>query len=213
MAEQATRQPEEQFASLAVQGHTVRLGMWVFLASEAMLFAGLFGLYFAYRSLHYDAFTAAIDENNQLLGSVNTLILITSSFTVAWAIHKMRAGVTRTAVRMLVVTVALGVVFLAVKSYEYLEHVHHGILPGRYYAFEELPERGSMVFFTLYYLTTGLHFLHVIVGIGVVGAMALLVHRARIRPDYDVPLELGGLYWHLVDLIWIFVWPFMYLMS
>jgi cytochrome c oxidase subunit III len=208
------RQPalQEHFEDWAKQEHASRLGMWVFLASELLLFAALFALYATYRALYPADFHAAAGHNSVLIGTSNTVVLITSSFSVAWAIHALRLGRPQLTVRMLALTIALGLVFLALKLIEYAEHIAAGILPGAGYRFAELPNDGARLFFTLYYCMTGLHALHVIAGMAVLTWAAFTVRRGLCTPDHHIALENSGLYWHLVDLIWIYLWPLLYLL-
>ena len=202
----------EQFEDLAKQGHAARLGMWVFLGSEILLFAGLFALYAAYRTMYPAEFAAAAAHNNAVIGTVNTLILITSSFTVAMSVHAVREARPKRAFWLLVVSVAFGAAFLGLKAVEYRQHFHEGILPGAAYRFAFLPTYGAHMFFTLYYLTTGLHALHVTAGMCLLSWVAWGAYRERYGPDDYTHVDLGGLYWHLVDVIWIFLWPLLYLL-
>lgn len=199
------------YADPRQRAHALHLGMWLFLGSETLLFAGLFGAYAAYRAAYPAAFSAGVGHNHTLIGTANTLVLIVSSFFVAWGIHAMRAGRRRACIASLVVALLLGLTFLGVKGLEYREHVHAGIAPGVYYRFAELPSHGAALFFTLYYLMTGLHAVHVIAGMAILGWLALRVARRRTHQDHRIELELGGLYWHLVDVVWIFLWPLLYL--
>ena len=201
----------EQFEDLAKQAHAVRLAMWMFLGSELLLFGGLFALYAAYRTVHPQAFAEALHHNKLILGSINTVVLIVSSFTVAWALHCVRTMRRRTALLMLAITLALGVTFLVLKGIEYSDHFAEGIFPGARYSFAALPGYGPMLFFTLYYFMTGLHALHMIAGLAVMSWLTVRLLRRRIDPAYHPELELGALYWHLVDCIWIFLWPLFYL--
>ena len=209
-AEPATRL-ESHFEDLAVQEHAVRLGMWIFLGSEVLLFGGLFALYAAYRSEHGQEFHAALAHNHVLIGSANTVVLIVSSFTVAWAIHALRMGRRRTCMAALAATIALGCAFLALKGVEYTAHFAEGIVPGPGYASAELPGHGARLFFSLYFFMTGLHALHMVGGVAVIAYLAYRVQRRRTTAAYHAELEMGGLYWHLVDCIWIFLWPLFYL--
>jgi cytochrome c oxidase subunit III len=208
----------EHFDSLERQNFAARLGMWVFLGSELLIFAGLFALYVIYRMMYGEEFRIAEQHNDPLYGTINTAILITSSFTVAWAIHTIRAKGSRgVAVLCLVITILCGFGFGIVKSLEYAHHFHEGIYPGNYYAFYvdhngvNMFTAGAKTFFTLYYFMTGLHVLHVIIGLVVLVWMTVTTMRGRWTHEHYVGLELGGLYWHLVDLIWIFLWPMLYL--
>lgn len=207
----AERRLEIQFEDLEKQAHAARFGMWVFLGSELLLFAGLFGLYVAYRVEYAAAFAEGVHHNSLAIGTTNTVVLIVSSFTIAWSIHAIRRDRRRTALLMLLVTMALGALFLVLKGVEYAGHFEEGVFPGRYYAAAELPERGVQVFFTMYYFMTGLHALHMVGGLTVVAWLARRVARRRTTAADHIELELGALYWHLVDGIWIFLWPLFYL--
>lgn len=198
------------FSTPAVQAHAARLGMWLFLGTEVLLFGGLFVGYAMYRALYPATFVACSHHLDRALGTVDTLILITSSLTAAIALHLARGGRARLAAAALGATVALGLAFLAVHGHEYARDIAEGALPGRlYHAEVRLP--GAGLFYTLYYFMTGLHSLHVAVGLGLLGWLALRTARGEFSEGWDTPLELGGLYWHLIDLIWIFLYPLLYL--
>ena len=199
------------YDSPASRDRALRLGMWVFVGSETLLFAGLFAAYAAYRAMYPDEFHAAAAENAIWVGSVNTLVLIVSSFFVAWSVDLLRHGRPRATIAAIGATILLGGVFLGLKAYEYGDHLAHGIAPGQYYAYEALPLYGAAMFFTLYYLMTGLHALHVIAGLVIMAWMLVRVRRGALTAERHVALELGGLYWHLVDVVWIFLWPLLYL--
>lgn len=201
------------YAQVADREHALRLGMWVFLGSESLLFAGLFGLYASYRTTYTASFARAAAHNEEWIGSTNTFVLILSSFFVAWSIHCMRQGRTRACAWSLVVTLLLGGLFLGFKSLEYAHHLSVGIAPGSHYTFAELPEHGARLFFTLYYCLTGLHAIHVLAGMAILTWILLRVVRRKTVPKRHVELELGGLYWHLIDVVWIFLWPILYLIK
>jgi cytochrome c oxidase subunit 3 len=207
----AAKRVHVQYGSLERQHATARLGMWVFLSSESLLFAGLFALYAAYRFAYPAEFHAASAHANLVIGTVNTYVLLTSSLTMALAIHATRRGRRGRTVALLVATIALGFTFDLLKAVEYAQHLADGIAPGGYYAFGELPAHGVVLYVTLYYLLTGLHALHVTGGIIVLVWLAARAWRGDFTPDSHIALELGGLYWHLVDLVWIFLWPLLYL--
>lgn len=200
-----------QFEDIPKQEHALRFGMWLFLASEVLLFAGLFALYTAYRTKYSADFAAGFHHNWLALGSINTVVLIVSSFTVAWSVHSLRADRRRTTIIMLAITMALGFTFLVLKGIEYTDHIREGILPGAHYAYAELATPGAKVFFTLYYLMTGVHAIHMIIGLGLMAWLTRRVVRYVTTAGYHAELELGALYWHLVDSIWIFLWPLFYL--
>lgn len=184
----------------------LRLGMFVFLGSETLLFAGLFALYAGYRAEYPLMFARGVDLNEEWIGSVNTLVLLISSTSAALAELSLRRGRAGTARALLLLTVLLGCVFLGLKGLEYAHHWREGIRPGARYAFAGLAGPGSSLFFTLYYLMTGLHALHVVAGLV---ALTWLGLSARINAGKAV--ELAVLYWHLVDIVWIFLWPLLYL--
>lgn len=198
------------FQDLATQQHASELGMWVFLGSETLLFGGLFAAYTALRLRHGASFLHGAAHNDLGLGTVMTLVLIVSSFCVAWAIHALRRSRRRQSLAALSGAVALGVAFLAMKFHEYAQHMGDHILPGAAYAFEGLPGDGARMFFTMYYALTGLHALHVVGGLVALGWAASRIARGKLHAGHTHPLTLVGLYWHLVDVVWIFLWPMLY---
>ncbi len=202
----------EQFSTFAKQDHAARLGMWGFLGSEVTLFGGLFALYAAYRAMYGHEFVAAVGHNNLAIGTINTLILLTSSFTVALTVWAARAARSKLIAPLLGLTILLGCVFLLLKGIEWSQHFHQGILPGLHYRNREMQEFGAKVFFTLYFIMTGLHAIHVVIGIAVLGWFAVQAGRRLYTPEHHVTLEMATLYWHLVDIVWIFLWPAFYLM-
>ncbi len=199
------------FPDAATQEHAARLGMWLFLATEILLFTALFTGYALYRYLFSETFHQASKYIETSIGLTNTLVLITSSLTVALGLHAARQGQGRRTAVFLAVTLVFGAAFMVLKGFEYYHHFATGQLPGRYYAFADLAAPGAAMFFTVYFLMTGLHGLHVLVGMGVLGWLAGRAWRGDFSPGYHTPVELGGLYWHLVDLIWIFLFPLLYL--
>ena len=201
----------EQYGDFAQQDHTLKFGMWVFLASEVLLFAALFALYAAYRTMYVDDFRAAIEHNTLAYGTVNMFVLLVSSFTVALSVWAVRHGRNGTAVALQLTTIALGIAFLVIKLFEYAEHFHERALPGRYYHMTELPTFGAKRFFTMYWVMTGVHALHVTGGVCVVGWLVYRTATRHYTPEHYAGLEMGTMYWHLVDVIWIFLWPLLYL--
>jgi cytochrome c oxidase subunit III len=202
----------EQFEDLDKQAHAARLGMWVFLASELLLFGGLFALYAGYRVMYPTAFAQAVAHDDVTLGSANTAILITSSLTVALSLHEVRRGRPRRSAWLLLFSVACGLLFLVLKGVEYGEHFREGIYPGAAYHHAGLSAPGAKLFYSLYYLMTGLHGLHVVVGMSLLLWLASGCFREIYSSADHVRVEVGALYWHLVDVIWIFLWPMFYLM-
>jgi cytochrome c oxidase subunit III len=198
----------DHFESLERQAEASRVFLWAFLASEALLFTALFGLYAGYRTLHPAAFASGIHHNLKVVGTINTAVLLVSSYLVARAVLSLERGRTRAALLGTLGTVACGVLFLGLKAYEYHDHLTEGLYPG---AARGLHEEGIDVFFALYYFLTGVHAVHVVVGVCVLSWLALRIGRREVGAHTAHPLELGALYWHLVDLIWIFLWPLFYL--
>ncbi|MEO7093443.1 MAG: cytochrome c oxidase subunit 3, partial [Polyangiales bacterium] len=200
------------FESLEQQSHAAHLGMWVFLASEVLLFAGLFALYAAYRAHHGRGFEEGIEHSARTIGSINTGVLLCSSYSAASSVLALRQGKRGLTLLLLAVTILLGFAFLGLKAHEYLDHFHEGVYPGgagRF--FVEHPTPGLPTYFTLYFLMTGLHVIHVTAGLLVLAWLGFKVWRGTLRPPKDHPLALGVMYWHLVDIIWIFLWPLFYL--
>jgi cytochrome c oxidase subunit III len=210
-ADAAAGRLQEHFADMDGQTHAARLGMWAFLASEILFFSGLFTIYTAERARFGHAFAEATRHADLLLGSANTVILLTSSLLVALAVFAIRQDRSRHASRLLLATAALGVLFLVLKGIEYAHHISEGILPGNYYRYDELPGPGAAMFFGLYYLMTGLHALHVLGGIVLMTWIARRTRNGDFGPAWHTPLELAGLYWHFVDIVWLFLWPLFYL--
>jgi cytochrome c oxidase subunit 3 len=199
------------FENLEKQAHAARLGMWLFLATEILLFTVLFAAYALYRFLFPEAFALSSRALETWVGFVNTIVLVTSSLTVATGLNAATRGDGRKTALWFGISVLLAFVFLALKAYEYNHHFHTGQLPGRFYTYEGVTAPGAPMYFTLYFLITGLHAIHVIVGMTVLVVIGALARKGRYSAAYHVPVELGALYWHLVDLIWIFVFPLIYL--
>jgi cytochrome c oxidase subunit 3 len=206
------------FDSLEQQKESSTLGMWTFLITEIMFFGGLFLLYTVYRVQNPEAFAAASRELDIPLGLFNTVVLIGSSFTMALGVHAAALGKRRAVVGWLLATVLLGSLFLGVKVVEYSHKFEHHLVPGPGFAppeahFDPTLKRGAEVYFSLYFAMTGLHAVHMILGIPVLLVLAVLAHRGYFDRRYSTPIELFGLYWHFVDIIWIFLFPLLYLID
>ena len=201
------------FDNLAQQGEASTLGMWVFLVTEVLFFGGLFLVYLVYRSTYPEAFIAGSHELDVLLGGINTAVLITSSLTMALAVHAAQTGHRRTLMIFLVVTMVLGAAFLGIKSVEYYHKFVEHHVPGPGFQFEEEYIRHAQLFFSLYFIMTGLHAVHMIIGLGILTWMLWWSWRGTITADYYSPIEISGLYWHFVDIVWIFLFPLLYLIG
>jgi cytochrome c oxidase subunit 3 len=188
-----------------------RLGMWLFILSELLLFGGLFILYSAYRYKNPVDFHHASRELDVILGTLNTIILLTSSLSMASSISALQRGERTLSMVLQMITIALGVLFLINKGFEWGSKIEHGIYPNGPALLARA--KGEILFFGLYYVMTGLHGLHVLVGVCVLLGMLILVFKGKIRSTHITPLENSGLYWHLVDVIWIFLYPLFYLIS
>jgi cytochrome c oxidase subunit 3 len=199
------------FDTIEKQDHAVRLGMWLFLGTEVLLFAGLFLGYSVYRHFYHETFHEASRTLDLSLGALNTVVLITSSLTVALAYHYIKQGRDKLCAGLLAVTILFACMFLVIKGFEYHHKFQEGALPGQFYHFKEVNGPGANLYFTIYFLTTGLHAIHVIVGMSILLWVLVRVLKGHFSPTYYAPVELGGLYWHLVDLVWIFLFPLLYL--
>ncbi|MFP2929440.1 cytochrome c oxidase subunit 3 family protein [Pyxidicoccus sp. 3LG] len=200
------------FASLEVQNHAARLGMWLFLATEILLFAGLFICYGCYRFLFPDAWAASSRSLNLDLGTVNTVVLITSSLTAALAVHYAKEGKNKMVAVQIALTLLMAMGFLVIKYFEYHHKFEIGTLPGRYYFYEGIQLPGAPLYFTVYFCATALHGLHVVIGMIVLAfAMVRALRKGDFGPNNYTMVELGSMYWHLVDLVWIFLFPMLYL--
>ena len=189
--------------------HSAKLGMWLFLATEILLFAGVFCCYALYHWMYPEEFHHASKQLNWMLGAVNTLVLLFSSFTAALAVDAAQHGNNAKVTKCLATTIICGGIFLVIKYFDWSAKYHHGLFPGG----EHFQSDGYKNFFGLYYSMTGLHGLHVIIGMGLLGWGLSKSLKNRYSPTYYTPVETGALYWHLVDLIWIYLFPLLYLVS
>ncbi len=188
-----------------------KIGMWLFLFTEILLFGGLFIVYAIYRYQNLEAFHLAGKELDVTLGTINTIVLLVSSATVAMSISAIQKGHKKLAVGLIIITIILGLAFMVNKYFEWGAKFHHGLYPGS--ELMSMLGHGDMLFFTLYFAMTGLHALHIIVGISLLTVILIKIIRGSIHSERYVLLENGGLYWHLVDLIWIFLFPLFYLIA
>lgn len=202
-----------QFDDIGQQHEASWIGMWIFLATEVMFFGGMFVGYTVYRSVYPQAFAGASNHLDVLLGSINTAVLICSSFTMALAVHNAEAGDSRRLVRSLLCTIGLGALFLGIKFFEYYTKFQEHLVPGSAFRFEGPLARPAEIFFSFYFAMTGMHALHMIIGIGLLTALIVKARRSRFSPYYYTPVEIIGLYWHFVDIVWIFLFPLLYLVG
>jgi cytochrome c oxidase subunit 3 len=201
-----------QFDSAEHQHSASQLGMWVFIAQEILFFGGLFLAYTVYRFQYPEAFAASSHHLDVTLGCFNTAVLIASSLTMALAVHGAQLGNRWTQVIFLLATMALGSVFLGVKAIEYGHKFHEHLVPGPSFVFDG-DARHAQIFFSLYFVMTGLHALHMVIGIAILAVLTWLAARGTYTSAYYSPVELTGLYWHFVDIVWIFLFPLLYLLG
>jgi cytochrome c oxidase subunit 3 len=185
--------------------------MWLFLLSEILLFGGLFLLYSSYRYKNPLDFHLAAWELDRVLGTINTLVLITSSLCMALSIFFIQKGRRTLSASFLFATIFLGLLFLGVKYVEWSVKIGHGLYPNSSHLLGR--SKGEVLFYGLYYSMTGLHGLHVLVGLFLLSVMLVLLLKGKLNENRFIPLENTGLYWHLVDIIWIFLFPLFYLMT
>ena len=207
------------FADFKQQKESAVLGMWSFLVQEVMFFGGLFVTYAIYRSQYPGAFALASAQLDVNLGGVNTIVLICSSLTMAMAVHAASKGDRGAIAVWLLLTILFGSVFLGVKVVEYHEKWDHGLIPGiadhgLKVDHDGVPRpTGFALYFALYFAMTGLHAIHMIIGIPILATLAVNGLRGKYGPEYYTPVEMTGLYWHFVDIVWIFLFPLLYLIG
>ncbi len=203
------------FESAAQQFSTAKLGMWVFLAQEVLFFSGLFVAYGVFRSWYPEAFSAGSHQLDRVMGASNTIVLLFSSLTAAMAVRSAQLGKRQQTSIFLMTTIVCACIFLVVKYFEYSHKFHEGLLPGASFAPHHVANPPDMmyVFFSIYFLTTGVHAVHVIVGIGVLLWILLRNARGEFSAEFYTPVDLAALYWHLVDLVWIYLFPLLYLID
>jgi cytochrome c oxidase subunit III len=202
-----------QFDSLEQQREARTLGMWVFLATEVLFFGGLFAGYTAYRTLYTADFAAASRHTVLWLGGPNTAVLLCSSLTMALAVRAVRLDHRRALVTCLVLTALLGATFLGLKGLEYYKDYHDHLVPGVNFVFTEADAGHAALFFLFYFFMTGLHAIHLTIAVCLVTILAILSWRGHFAPDDYTPVELIGLFWHFVDIVWVFLLPLLYLIG
>lgn len=204
---------QHHFVDSNQQFDASKMGMWVFLVTEILFFGGLFAAYIVYRSWYPELYLLASEELDMFWGTVNTAVLIGSSLTVAMAIRSAQLNQIKGLIYNLYITIGLACVFMVIKYFEYVHKFEKGILPGEYYAYEGIAHEKANIFFSIYYMMTGLHGIHVIIGIGLMLWLVVKAKKGAFSSKYYTPVEITGLYWHLVDVIWIFLFPLLYLID
>ena len=222
MAEHAAHVPglAHHFVNMEQQKEAGTIGMWIFLLTELMFFGGLFLAYTIYRAKYPDGFLQGSHLLSVPLGGLNTVVLIVSSLTMAMAVYYSQLGEKKKLIFFLLVTLALCFVFLIIKYFEYMSKIHDHLFPafGTYHPSTTGPhgiplelQQPVRVFLWIYFLMTGLHALHMIVGAGILITLIYMAQKGRFTKQYNSPVEISGLYWHFVDIVWIFLFPLLYL--
>jgi cytochrome c oxidase subunit 3 len=204
---------QHQFDDLEQQHEAAWIGMWIFIATEVMFFGGMFTGYIFYRSAYAGGFAGASNRLDVWLGAINTAVLIGSSFTMALAVNGAATNKRRALVYFLTLTIILGSIFLGIKFFEYHHKFEEQLVPGASFRFEGPLARPAEIFFSFYFAMTGMHALHMVIGIGMLAVLAFQAKRGRYSAAYFTPVELVGLYWHFVDIVWIFLFPLLYLLG
>jgi len=205
----------EQFDTADQQKDASLLGMWIFLITEIMFFGGMFAAYTIYRATYPTVFAIASSSLNVTIGAVNTCVLLLSSFTMVMAVRAGQLGQKKLIIFFLILTLIFGLTFLGVKAYEWTEKYYEHHMPGQAaFHLEGTPLQGpAKLFFSLYFAMTGLHALHMVVGVGILTWLILETRKGRYSAEYYTPVDISGLYWHFVDVIWIFLFPLLYLID
>ena len=204
---------QHHFYEMGQQFDATKIGMWLFLVTEVLLFGGLFVGYGIMHAKHPEAFMAAHHHLNRTLGATNTIVLLLSSFTMVMGVWSAQTGQRKKLIVFLLLTLILAGCFLGIKYFEYSHKFHEGLLPGKFYSHQGDTVPGQFMFFSFYFMMTGLHGIHVLIGMIAIGWILRRAIRGDFNPGYYGPVDLVGLYWHLVDMIWIYVFPLMYLIS
>ncbi len=204
---------QHHFVDAEQQFDAAKLGMWVFIVTEILFFGGLFCAYIIFRAIYPHTFIEASNHLDKLVGGADTLDLILSSLTMALAIHSIQTNKPKLTLIYLGITFILAGAFIGSHVWEWLDNFSKGIYPGAAYAYKGVTGSHAYVFYSLYYMMTGLHGIHVIVGMGLMVWLMIKTKRGRFNGEYYTPIEITGLYWHLVDIFWIFLLPLFYLVD
>ena len=206
-----------QFDTEAQQRDASALGMWIFLITEIMFFGGMFAVYTVYRSWYPDVFAIASSSLNEIIGAINTGVLLLSSFTMVMAVRAGQLGQQKMIIIFLILTLLFGGIFLGVKAYEWNEKFEEHHIPGQaaFHLDGVLPgDQGhAQLFFSIYFAMTGLHALHMVIGVGILLTLIVQANKGKFSASYYTPVDVAGLYWHFVDVIWIFLFPLLYLID
>lgn len=201
------------FDSLEQQFAAAKLGTWLFLCTEILMFGGLFVGYIIFHQLYPDMFAEGARSLDWRLGAVNTVVLLVSSFTMAASIHFAQTNQRSKSMNMLLITFVCGLIFMGIKYFEYTHKFHLGLKPGALFTFEGGEASNLALYYSFYFLMTGLHGSHVVIGLGLIAWVWLRSRKGEFSDEFYTPVECVGLFWHLVDLIWIYLFPLLYLVG
>jgi len=210
------------FATVEQQRDAASLGMWLFLATEIMFFGGMFCAYLIYRYWYFNEFAVGSRSLNIYLGTINTVVLICSSLTVALGVRAAQLGKQKLLIILLILTIIFGVAFLGIKGIEWYDKYKEHHIPGSSFNADDLVQEypqihidqsHEQIYFSLYFAMTGLHALHMIIGVGIFVFLLVEAFKGRFTPQYNTPVEIAGLYWHFVDVVWIYLFPLLYLID
>jgi cytochrome c oxidase subunit 3 len=204
---------QHHFADLDQQYESASLGMWLFLVTEILFFGGIFLAYAIYMVQYPAAFVVGSHHLSIFLGCVNTIVLISSSFTMVMGVHSARIGQKDKTTLYLILTLILGMVFLGIKAIEYTEKFTHHLVPNDQFHFPGFDGPGIRIFYSIYFALTGLHALHMIIGVVILAIIIVFNIKGRYTSEYNSPVDMFGLYWHFVDIVWIFLFPLLYLIG
>jgi len=204
---------QHHFATKEQQFETSKIGMWLFLATEILMFGGLFAGFTLMQNRFPEAFLLGHEHLDKRLGALNTVVLLISSYTMVMAVHKARTNKKKALITYLSLTITCALIFLGVKYVEYSQKIEHGLLPGHFFTFKGDPTGHQFIFFSFYFLMTGVHGFHILVGVLVLFWILARASKGQFSSSYYTPVDLVGLYWHLVDLIWIYLFPLLYLIK
>jgi cytochrome c oxidase subunit 3 len=213
---------QHHFADMDQQRDAASLGMWLFLGTEVMFFGGMFCAYLIYRYWYYNEFAVGSRSIDIGLGTINTVVLICSSLTVALGVRAAQMGKQKLLVILLLLTMLFGLAFLGIKGIEWYQKYEEHHIPGSTFNVDDLVHNypaihidpaHAQIYFSLYFALTGLHALHMVIGLGIFTVLTYLAWKGRYTPEYHTPIEIGGLYWHFVDIVWIYLFPLLYLID
>ena len=208
-----SRPVEHQFDDIHQQREAAYQGMWIFLSTEVLFFGAVILGYTVYRSLYYHPFLEGSHHLSVMLGGINTAVLLCSSLCMALAVHSAQQGNSRKLIIYLVVTAVIGAAFLGIKGIEYYDHYREHLFPGLNFSYPGDDANRVELFMVFYFILTGMHALHMLVGLGMLLTLVFLTTRGKFSAEYYGPVDMGGLYWHFVDIVWVFLFPLLYLVD